>query len=115
MENDKTKFRWFVDDKGIIWVHRPMGDYVIYPEQFMEMDWLQHMADKSWVDLNTFVPAFQRAFRLSGQSWKEYVKKFNVDGVARVILDNPPEIGAGVESYVPVGGGEAYLVTIKEA
>lgn len=57
--------QWVVTDAGLAPID---GNYpTITAERLLEMDhrglydWLPHMANKSWVDLNAFVEAFKEA------------------------------------------------------
>lgn len=50
---------WEVNRNGDI-THKYNG-YHIPGERLAGENWLSHMADKTWVDMNTFFPAFQEA------------------------------------------------------
>lgn len=58
MEADNVKSDWTVHEDGTM-VHNDKG-YVIEGWRLTE-NWLEHMSEKNWVDMNTFVPAYIRA------------------------------------------------------
>lgn len=45
--------------------HRQSG-YLIQGDRLVEKDWILHMSEKRWVDLNTFIPAYFEALRRLG-------------------------------------------------
>ena len=55
------------------WTFSKTGDltstktgYCVTCDRLTEPDWILHMSEKTWVDMNTFVPAFFRALEVSG-------------------------------------------------
>ena len=60
---------WMVDKDGTM-VHRDTN-YTIAGSRLSE-NWLQHLSEKTWVNFNTFVPAYIRACYYAG------VKKVNI-------------------------------------
>lgn len=59
--------RWEVSTNGNLKHSDP--DYLIESARIKEKDWLLHMMEKSWIDLNTFVPAFLQASKNIGLNY----------------------------------------------
>lgn len=59
---------WEVDENGVL-SNRKNG-YWIAPYQFTDIDWIEHMSYKNWVDMNTFLPAFRFACLKAGYELK---------------------------------------------
>lgn len=56
---------WTVEDDGTM-IYNGRGRYVIEGYRLADENWLDHMSQKSWVDMNTFVPAYLRACENAG-------------------------------------------------
>jgi len=65
LRNSRPKWEpeWRISDRGDI-EHKKNG-YYIEKERLAE-NWLEHMAEKKWVDMNTFVPAYAEACHRAG-------------------------------------------------
>ena len=57
------------------WVVSPNGDleydngrYNIYDYQLDDEDWILHMLEKNWCDMNDFIPAYFKALKIKGTS-----------------------------------------------
>lgn len=60
----KEQTDWEISPKGDL-CHKKMG-YNIYNNQLNQNDWILHMMEKGWCDLNTFIPAYFEACRRAG-------------------------------------------------
>lgn len=60
----KEQQDWEISENGDL-THKKRG-YLIEAWQLKENDWLLHMMEKGWVNLNTFVPAYLEACRRAG-------------------------------------------------
>lgn len=63
---------WFINEEGDIEHTRP--PYLVDANRLNESDWLEHVAEKMWVDLNDFVPLYLRSLSQHGYKLK-VVKK----------------------------------------
>lgn len=55
---------WSVSRAGDI--RHKFNGYQIPAQSLQREDWLSHMAEKTWVDMNTFFPAYRSAIRRAG-------------------------------------------------
>ena len=70
VENEKTKEfskDWEVERNGTM-VSKVRPYYIIDNDRLTEKDWIVHMLDKGWVDMNTFIPAYFYALKIRGIS-----------------------------------------------
>jgi hypothetical protein len=57
--------QWRVTDYGIEAVYPPAPvHYRIAKSRLSELDWLEHMAEKPWVNIETFIEAYEKAFEI---------------------------------------------------
>jgi hypothetical protein len=56
--------QWRVTDYGIESVHPPAPDYFVEKSRLSELDWPEHMAEKTWVDIEAFIEAYEKALEL---------------------------------------------------
>jgi hypothetical protein len=54
---------WVVTKQGDLDYNN--GRYFISCERLKEKDWLSHMQEKGWIDLNDFIPAFWYACKIN--------------------------------------------------
>lgn len=59
---------WTISEEGDIKHEQPT--YCIDSDRLHETDWLQHMVDVGWVDLNDFVPLYLQALSKKGYKLK---------------------------------------------
>lgn len=65
----KRDFKWKVYPDGSLECED--AGYDITPRQLVKDDWLlMHMMEKTWVDMNEFLPAYFRAMRILGLHYK---------------------------------------------
>lgn len=64
---DNWEEDWTVEQDGTM-IHNGTPYYYIEPYSLTEEDWVLHMMEKNWVDLNTFFPAYFHACRLAGRN-----------------------------------------------
>lgn len=58
---------WKVSNKGTLTCKRDNGfTYDIHFDRLTENNWIQHMREKIWVDMNDFIPAYFEALRRRG-------------------------------------------------
>lgn len=59
---DATYGEWSVNTNGDLW----RGNYFIDGDRLLEKNWMIHMMEKSWINMNDFVPAYFHALRNRG-------------------------------------------------
>lgn len=57
---------WEVEPDGTI-ISKLHPFYAISGEQLKNKDWIKHLLEKKWVDMNTFIPAYFYALKMIGQ------------------------------------------------
>ena len=55
---------WTISPEGDL--HHEKMNYDIFSNQLKEKNWILHMMEKGWVDLNSFIPAYFEACRRCG-------------------------------------------------
>jgi hypothetical protein len=56
--------QWRVTDYGIEAVYPPAPDYHIAKARLSELDRLEHMAEKPWVNIEAFIEAYEKALEI---------------------------------------------------
>lgn len=57
--------QWRVTDYGIEAVYPPAPvAYHIAKSRLSELDWLEHMAEKPWVNIEAFIEAYEKALEI---------------------------------------------------
>jgi hypothetical protein len=62
MKNNLKK--WAVSENGDLTYNNER--YVIDQKNIIDDDWLLHIMDKNWIDLNDFIPAYFEALKRCG-------------------------------------------------
>lgn len=60
----ETEQDWQITPEGDLY-HKEM-DYLIEKERLTEMNWIKHMAGKTWVNMNSFIPAYFKTLEEAG-------------------------------------------------
>ena len=69
-ETETFREAWDVDEDGTM-TSQPVeimhgGGYVIDGDRLTDADWILHMMEKSWVRMDTFIPAYFYALKQRG-------------------------------------------------
>ena len=64
LDNTNVFGKWIVTKEGDLDYNN--GRYFIDHKRLNEKDWLSHIQEKGWIDLNDFIPAFWAACKVVG-------------------------------------------------
>lgn len=53
-------------------------NYLIPADRLTEEDWILHLMEKRWFDLNTFIPAYFEALRRAGHKSVEVATTYSI-------------------------------------
>jgi hypothetical protein len=114
MSEDKVFWKghqWMVTQYGLEAIE---VDYPIEANRLNENDWLQHMAEKTWIDLEEFIVAYALALVLHGRAKMTPNQLLVRMEAARIKLDRAKECSGRVREYIEKTGKKTISAAALE-
>lgn len=69
---------WIVDEDGTM-TSKQKPWYIIEGSRLTQKDWIKHLLEKGWVDMNTFIPAYFYALKIIGKKEISITVNYSLD------------------------------------